>query len=182
MFLIPAWVWRWSPLLRAMCVGIPVGLFLGALVVAESGLMLGGAIAFVVTGVFYGTVLARRMGRFWPAATELSGAERVAVVRAARHGRRVANTHLTPAAIEYAGALREAREQAHRGRWVVWLAGAAVVVLALLDTVSASPRNTVMSWLFVVFFAVEIFWWPRMRDGLVLNAERTAQLSRAGDR
>jgi hypothetical protein len=163
---------------RAACVGIPIGVFLAALVVAESGLMLGGAIAFVVTSVFYGTLMARRMARFWPAAQGLSGADRVAVVRAARRGRRVDDPHLAPAAAEYARGLSEARAQARQGRWVVWLAAAAMVVLAVLDISSASPRNVAVSWLFVVFFAVEILWWPRVQARLVVNAERTAQSSR----
>lgn len=181
MFAVPAWAWRGGPVQRAVCLGIPIGIFLAALVVAESGLMLGGVTAFVVTSVIYGTVMARRMGRFWPAAKDLSGTERVAVVRAARGGRRVDDARLAGAAVEYAGALREAREQARQGRWVVWLAAAAVVVLAVLDTMSASPRTAAVSWLFVVFFAVEILWWPRVQDRLVGNAQRSAQLSPADD-
>ncbi len=181
MFLIPAWAWRGGPVRRGVCVGIPVGFFLATLVLAESGLVLGGVVAFVVTSVFYGALMARRMGRFWPAAKDLSGAERVAVVRAARQGRRLDDARLASAAVEYALGLRDAREQARAGRWLVWLAAAAMVVLAVLDSVSASPRSTFVSWLFVVFFAVEIFWWPRVRDRLVVNAERTVRLSRTDD-
>lgn len=181
MFLVPAWAWRGGPVRRGVCVGIPVGFFLATLVLAESGLVLGGVIAFVVTSVFYGAVMARRMGRFWPAAKDLSGAERVAVVRAARQGRRLDDARLASAVVEYATGLCDAREQARAGRWLVWLTAAAMVVLAVLDSVSALPRSAFVSWLFVVFFAVEIFWWPRVRDRLVVNAENTVQLSQTGD-
>ena len=170
MFLIPAWAWRGGPVRRGVCVGIPVGFFLATLVLAESGLVLGGVVAFVVTSVFYGAVMARRMGRFWPAAKDLSGAERVAVVRAARQGRRLDDARLASAAVEYAlVCAMPASKLVPGGGWCA--AAAAVVVLAVIDSVSASPRSAFVSWLFVVFFAVEIFWWPRVRDRLVVNAE-----------
>ena len=50
----------------------------------------------------------------------------------------------------------------------------AMLVLAVLDSISGPPRTAVVSWLFVVFFAVEIFWWPLAQDRLLANAERTA--------
>jgi hypothetical protein len=65
-----------------------------------------------------------------------------------------------------------------RGRRVdPHLAAAALVVLAVLDTTSDAPRNAAVSRLFVVFCTVEILWWPRVRDRLVVNAEHTAQSS-----
>jgi membrane protein implicated in regulation of membrane protease activity len=182
MFGVPAWAWRGGSVLRAVCVGIPAGAFAAALVFAESGVMLGAVITFAVTSVFYGVLMARRMSRLWPAAKDLSGAQRATVVGAARRGGRLDDARLTVAAIGYASGLREAREQARRGQWLLWLGAAAVVVFAVLDSVSGPPRTAAVSWLFVVFFAFEIFWWPRLRDRLVVNAERTAQLSRGDDR
>jgi hypothetical protein len=61
MFLVPAWAWRGGAAARAVCVGVPVGVFLAALAFAESGLMLGAVVTFVVISIFYGIVVARRM-------------------------------------------------------------------------------------------------------------------------
>jgi hypothetical protein len=178
MLLVPAWAWWGGPGYRAVCVGVPVGIFLAALVFAESGILLGALVAFVVLSIFNGIMLARRMGKAWPAANELSPGERVAVSAAARRGRHIDDARLATAAIGYVAALREAREQSRRFRWVVWLCAAAVLALAVLDTYTATPRLAAVSWLFVVFFAVEIFWWPRIRDRLLANAERTEQSAR----
>ncbi|OBF92082.1 hypothetical protein A5791_14530 [Mycobacterium sp. 852002-51163_SCH5372311] len=175
MLLIPAWVWRGGPVYRAVCVGVPVGIFLAALVFAESGVLLGALVAFVVIGVFNGIVVSRRMSKAWPAADELNPAERVAVCAAVRRGRQIDDPRLAPAALAYVGALRTAREQSRRVQWVFWPCAAVVLVLAVFDTYTATTRLAVVSWLFVVFFAVEIFWWPRIQDRLLANAERTAQ-------
>lgn len=173
MLLIPAWVWRGGPLFRAVCLGIPAGVFVAALAFAESGVLISAPVVFVVISVFNGVMMARRMGKSWPAATDLSPDERVAVSSAVRRGHHLAKARLAPAAVEYAGALRDAGRQARRWQWLVWLGGAAVLVLAAIDSVFATPRVATVSWLMVVLFAVEIFWWPRVRDRLLANAERT---------
>jgi hypothetical protein len=178
MFLVPAWAWRGGAAARAVCVGVPVGVFLGALVFGESGQMLGAVVAFVVISAFYGIAMARRMSQFWPAATDLSGGDRVALARAARRGQDVDDARLATAAIEYGGGLRAAREQGCRWQWVVWLGAAAALVLAVFDTISGPSRIAAVSWLFVVFFVVEIFWWPRVQDRLLVNAERTGESAR----
>jgi hypothetical protein len=54
----------------------------------------------------------------------------------------------------------------------------AMLVLAVLDSISGPPRTAVVSRLFVVFFAAEIFWWPLAQDRLLANAERTAESAR----
>jgi hypothetical protein len=61
---------------------------------------------------------------------------------------------------------------------MVWLGAAAVLVLAVLDNISGPPRTAAVSWLFVVFFAVEIFCWPRVQDRLPVNADRTGESAR----
>jgi hypothetical protein len=161
-----------------VCVGVPVGTFLAALAFAESGLVLGAVVTFVVISIFYGIMMARRMSQFWPAGKDLSGGDRVAVARAARRGHDIDDARLAPAAIEYGGGLREAREPARRWQWMVWLGAAAVLVLAVLDSISGPPRTAAVSWLFVVLFAVESFWWPRAQDRLLVNAERTGESAR----
>lgn len=160
---------------RAICVGVPVGIFLAALVFAESGVMVGALVAFVVISVFNGIMVSRRMSKAWPAANELSPDERVAVSAAARRGHPIDDARLVPAAIAYVDALRAAREQSRRVQWVFWPCAAIVLALAVFDTITATTRLAVVSWLFVAFFAIEIFWWPRMQDRLLANAERTEQ-------
>jgi len=68
----------------ALVIGAAVGIALGALAWLDSGFLVSGVIVLVVTGVFYGIWMPRRMNRYWPGARQLSGDERVAVVRTAR--------------------------------------------------------------------------------------------------
>jgi hypothetical protein len=178
MLLVPAWAWRGGLIYRAVCVGIPVGIFLAALVFAESGVLLGALVAFVVISVFNGIVMARRMGKAWPAANGLSPGDRVAVSAATRRGRPIDEARLAPAAIAYVAVLREARDQSRRFQWVIWSCAAAVLALAVFDTYAATPRVAAVSWLFVAFFAFEIFLWPRVQDRLLANADRTEQSAR----
>ncbi len=173
MLLIPAWVWRRGAVFRAVCLGIPAGVLGAALAFAESGMMLSASVVFVVISVLSGIMMARRMGKAWPAATDLSPDERVAVSSAVRRGHHIADVQLAAAAIEYAGALRDAGRQARRWCWLVWVGGAAMLVLAVADSVFATPRVATVSWMIVVLGAAEIFWWPRLRDRLLANAERT---------
>lgn len=155
-----------------MRVGVPVGIFLAAFVFLESGLLVGALVAFVVLSAFYGVVMSRRMSRFWPAANELSADDRVALVRAARRGQDIPDARLAPAVVEYAEGLREARAQTRKYRWVAWLGAAAFLALAVVDCFLGPPRVTLVSWLFVAFFAIELFWWPKRQDQLLANAER----------
>jgi hypothetical protein len=175
MLLVPAWAWRGGPVYRAVCLGVPVGIFLAALVFAESGVLQGALVAFVVLAILNGIMMARRMAKAWPAAVDLSPDERVAVSSAARRGHRIEDARLAPAAVEYVVALRNARAKARRWQWGVWLGGAAMVVLAVIDSFFATPRVAAVSWVVVAFFAVEILWWPRAQDRLLANAERTAE-------
>src|ERR1700754_2447071 len=112
MVTVPAFVWRGGFLRRALTIGVAVGLFLAALAWIDSGLLLGGVITFVVTGVLYGILMARRMARYWPGAKQLSGEERVAVVGAVRRGERIGDTRLTQAVIDYSQGLHAAAEAA----------------------------------------------------------------------
>lgn len=178
MLLMPGWVWRGGPVYRAVFAGVPVGVVLAALVFAESGVMPGALVAFLVISVFSGATVARQMCRAWPAGTDLRPDERVAVISAVRRGQHVAEARLAPAAIEYAGALRDAGAKAGRGQWLVRLGGAAVLVLAVIDSFYATARVAAVSWLIVVFFAVEILWWPGALERLLDNAGRAEESAR----
>jgi Flp pilus assembly protein TadB len=159
-------------------IGVPVGLFLAALVFGESGSVLGALVAFVVLSVFYGAVMARRMSRFWPVARDLSADDRVAVVRRTRRGSFRGDARLAQAVIAYTGGLREAHAQARKYRWVVWLCAAAVLVLAVVDSVVGPFRVALVSWLFVGFFVIELSWWPRRQDQLLANAQLAERSAR----
>jgi hypothetical protein len=50
-----------------------------------------------------------------------------------------------------------------------------MLVLAVIDSLFGTPRVAAVSWAVVVFFAVEIFWWPRAQDRILANAEHTEE-------
>jgi len=100
---VPPFVWRAGALGRALTVGASIGAFLGALSWLDSRIAVSGAAVFVILGSDYGIWMGRRMVRYWPAASHLTGS---------------------------------------------------CVYLGLL--------------------AIELFWRPRRRDGLLRNADRAA--------
>lgn len=178
MMVVPPWMWRGGPARRAITLGLVAGILLGAFAFADSGLLLGALVAFVVLAPFYGILMARRMARFWPGAKDLNGADRVAVARAARRGEDIGETRLAHAVFDYSAGLREACRHARRYWWVVLLFGVVAVIFAVIDTIFGPVRVAVLSWLVVVFFAVELLWWPRRQARLLANAERAEDLAR----
>jgi len=118
------------------------------------------------------------MAKAWPAAVDLSPGDRVAVSSAARRGHRSEEARLAPATLQYVDALHNARAQARRWQRLMLLGGAAVLVLAVIDSFFATPRAVAVSWLLVVLCAVEIVWWPRAQDRLLSKADRTAESAR----
>jgi hypothetical protein len=160
-------------------IGLTAGTFFGALAFADSGLWVSGLAVLVILTPVYGIMMARRMGRFWPAAKQLKGADRVAVARAARRGETIGAARLAPAVIDYSDGLHAAYEQARPYRWVLWLLVAATLLAAGVDTYTGPIRTTVVSWLFVVFFAIELWWWPKEQARLVANAQRAANFARS---
>jgi hypothetical protein len=174
---VPAWVWRYGPVLRGVTLGLIAGIFLSALSFADSGIWLSAVVVFAILTPFYGVLLARRMRRYWPQAKELTGAQRVAVARAARRGEDIGDARLAPAVNGYADGLRAAYEQARRHRWVIWVVAVAAVVAAVVDCFVSPLPSVVVSWLFVAFLAVELWWWPKEQARLVANCERAANLA-----
>jgi hypothetical protein len=177
MMLVPHWMWRGGAASRALVIGMLAGVFLGALVFADSGSWLAAVVAVFVLGIFYGIVMCRRMGRFWPGAADLTGAHRATVVHATRRGHDVGEDRLAPAVLGYSAGLREVHGQAQRYRWVVPLFAALAVALAVFDSFTGPVRAAVLSWLVVGFFVVEMLWWPRHQDHLLSNAERAERLA-----
>ncbi len=163
---------------RAVSIGLPVGIALGALVLAESGSWPGAAVVVLVLSPFYGIRVARRMSRAWPEAKDLDPADREAVVRATRRGESIADSRLAPAVITYSGALRRAREQDRLFLWLVLLFTALAVALALNDTLRGSHREAAVSWLVVALFLAELTWWPRKQARILSHADRAEGLAR----
>lgn len=179
MIAVPAWVWRAGLVGRAVILGLATGVLLGALVFAESGSAPGALVAGIISALFCGIMTSRRMRRLWPGAKELGGTERVAVVRAARSGATVAESHLASAVIDYSRALRDAAAGAHRYRWVVPAISAVALIFAVWDSVVGPARVATVSWLFVAILLVELLWWRRRQAGLLGNAERAEEQARA---
>jgi hypothetical protein len=174
---VPAWVWRGGFIFRAVSAGLPVAIFFGALAFAESA-SLPALVAVIVLHPVYGIPIARRMARFRPNAKKLSGADRVAVVRAARHGEDIGSARLAHAVIEYSSGVRKAHEQARRYRWVVPIVAALSLVLALIDTFFGSIRSALVSWLWVAIVVGEMLWWPGKLADILSNTERAETLAR----
>lgn len=176
--MFPSWVWRGGPVRRAVSIGLPVGVFFGVFVLAESGSWLGAVLAALFLIPFCGIRMARRMSRAWPGANDLDSADRVAVVRATRRGEDTGDARLAPAVIDYSGALRTARERERLLQWVVLLFAGVAVALALGDTLTGSTRDALVSWLWVAIFLVELIWWPREQAHIMSNAEQAERSAR----
>lgn len=181
MVTVPAFVWRGGSLRRALTIGAGIGIALGALAWIDSGILLAGVITLVITGVFYGIWMHRRMARYWPGAKDLTGEERVAVVRTARRGERTGDARLTQAVIDYGHGLRAAAEQGRPFRWLVPLVLVVAVGTAVWDAVFGSWGNAVASGIYLVLLLLELFWWPKRRDELLANADAAAEMAGQGE-
>jgi hypothetical protein len=169
--------WRGGSFRRAVTVGGAVGVVLGAMAWIDSGMLLGGIIALVITGVFYGIWMARRMARFWPGATDLTGGQRVAVVRSARRGEPIGDARLAQPVIDYGRGLHEAAESAKPFRWVIPLVLVVVIGTAIWDDLYGTWGNAVASTIYLVALPVELFWWPKRQQQLLANADRAAEFA-----
>jgi hypothetical protein len=177
MVTVPAFVWRGGFFRRALTIGAFVGICLGAMAWIDSGMLLGGLITIVITGVLYGILMPRRMARYWLGAKQLSGEDRVAVVRTARRGERIGDKRLTHAVVEYAQGLHAAADAGRPFRWLVPLVLVVAVAVAVYDALFGSWRNLVASAIYLVLLFIELFWWPKRRDRLLANADRAAQMA-----
>lgn len=178
MVTVPAFVWRYGPVLRGLILGLGVGGFLGVLAWLDSGFMFVGLIVFVVLCLFYGLWMTRRMARYWPGAKQLSGPERELVARTARGGGRLEDPRLAQAIIDYRDGLHTAAEKARPLRWVVWFVLVVAVGTAFWDAAYGSWGNAVVSVVYLVMLAVEVFWWPRRQRQLLDTADRAAESAR----
>jgi hypothetical protein len=178
MVAVPAWVWRFGPFVRGLIVGLAVAVVLALLALIGSNSPLAGVVALVVIWVIYSVIMARRTSKFWPGAKDLSGADRVAVARAARSGRDIGDLRLAPAVIEYSRGLRDANEHVLLARWLIVLLALVALGVAIADSIFSPPGEAVVSWLYFAFFPVELLWWPRIAARLIANAERAEESAR----
>ncbi|HZQ30169.1 MAG TPA: hypothetical protein VFB19_00340 [Mycobacterium sp.] len=178
MLVVPAWVWRYPLALRAVIVGLAVGVVLALLVLLGSSSPLAGLVALVVISVLQGTLLARRMAKGWPGAKSLSGTDRVTVVRAARGGDPVADRRMAQGVVDYSQELRDAYGRRRLYRWLMVALAVATFGVAVLDTMTAPASEAAVSWIYFAFFPVETVWWPRRQLQLLANAERATKSAR----
>jgi hypothetical protein len=177
MVTVPAFVWRGGFFLRALVIGAAVGIALGALAWLDSGFLLSGVIVLVTIGVFYGIWMPRRMNRYWPGARQLSGDERVAVVRTARRGERIGDARLAKAVIDYNNGIHTAAEKARPFRWLPVLILVVATGTAVWDAVYGSWGNAAASGIYLVLLLLELFWWPKRLERLLTNADRAADIA-----
>jgi hypothetical protein len=174
---VPAFVWRGGALRRAVTLGVAIGIFLAAMSWIDSGLLLAAVITFVVTAVVYGIVMRRRMARYWPGAKQLSGDDRVTVVRAARRGERIGEARLAQAVIDYNCGMHDAAEKGRLFRWFLIFILVVAVGTAAWDAVYGSWGNAVASVIYLVILLLELFWWPRRLEQLLANTDRAADIA-----
>jgi len=177
MVALPAWVWRFGLVVRALISAFALGVVVGLLALFGSNLVLAGIVACVTVTVLYAPFMARRMSKYWPGAKALSGADRVSVVSAARDGRDIGDLRLASGVIEYTQALHAAAER-RLWRWAVVLLGVVALGTAIMDTIFAPVGEVVVSWLYFAFFPIEAWWWPRRQERLLANADRAADTAR----
>ncbi|MHC9292737.1 hypothetical protein ACRCUN_09715 [Mycobacterium sp. LTG2003] len=172
MVTIPAFVWRGGFVYRALITGLSVGLCLGVLAWLDSGFFLAGALVFVIVGLFYGTWMPLRMARYWPMAKHIDGAQRVALVGAARRGDRIDDPRLVDAAVDYRRGMHAAVQAARPLRWLLLFVLGVAVATAVWDAVFGSIGNAVVSFIYLALLLLEVFWWPKRQTQLLANVDR----------
>lgn len=177
MVTVPAFVWRGGASRRAVTLGVVIGIFLAVMAWIDSGLLLAGIIAFFVTAVVYGIVMRRRMARFWPGAKQLSGDDRVTVVRTARRGERIGDARLAQAVIDYSRGMHDAAEKGRFFRWLLIFILVVSVGTAAWDAVYGSWGNAVASVIYLAILLLELFWWPKRLEQLLADTDRAAGIA-----
>ena len=172
MLTVPAIAWRGGFVYRVLMIGGGLGLALGVLAWIDSGLLLTGVVVLVIVGLTYGIWMARRMARLWPAAAQLSGAERVAVVRAARRGERLPEERLVHAANDYRVAMHTAAATSKELRWLLMVLLVVAAGTAAWDTRYGSFGNAVVSAIYLMLLVAEVLWWPKRQAQLLTNVDR----------
>ncbi|CRZ14582.1 hypothetical protein [Mycolicibacterium neworleansense] len=172
MITVPPFVWRSGFAGRALIVGVGVGLVLGLLAWLDSGFWVSAVLVLVIVGTFYGTFMARRMARYWPMSKQLTGPDRVAIVRAARAGQPIDDPRWVEAARDYGRGVHAAAEAARPFRWLLPLVLVVAAASALWDAAFGSVGNVVVSVVYLAALAAEVFWWPKRQAQLLANVRQ----------
>jgi hypothetical protein len=175
MLTVPAFVWRGGAFTRAVIVGLATGVFLGLLAWLDSGLWFAALIVLAIMTLFYGVWLGRRMVRYWPGASALTGEQRERVAGVTHWGGRIGDPALAQPVVDFADGMHKAAEQGRPFRWVVPVVLAVGVGAAVWDSVFGSTRDMIASLLYLVLMSCELFWWPGRRDRLLANADRAKE-------
>ena len=171
---MPAALWRGGAFYRGVIAGVCLGLFFGVLAWLDSGMVLAGVAVLVALGIGFGVGIPLRMSRCWPAAHQLTGGQRVAVVAAVRHGERIDDGTLVPAVSEYVRGVHAAARRHRLARPVVVVLLAVAVTMSVWDATAGSVGNVVVSLVYLVLLLLEVFWWPRRLAELTERADRAA--------
>lgn len=172
MLTVPAFIWRGGFWYRAAVIGSGIGLGLGVLAWIDSGFLPAGIAVLAIVGSFSGIWMARRMARSWPAARDLTGADRVSVVRAARRGQPLSDPRLVQAANDYRVGMHAAAEASRRYRWFLAVMLTIAAAAALWDARYGSVGNALVSVIYLILLALELFWWPKRQRQLLVNVDR----------
>ncbi|WP_179473425.1 hypothetical protein [Mycolicibacterium vinylchloridicum] len=175
MLTVPAFVWRGNAFWRAVAVGLGAGVFLGLLAWLDSGLWFAGALAAAIIAVVYGIWLGRRMVRYWPGASALTGEQRERVVGVTHWGGRIGDPVLAQSVVDFADGMHRAEEKGRPFRWVIPLVLVVGIGTAVWDSVFGSTRDMISSLVYLALLGVELFWWPGRRDRLLDNADRAKE-------
>lgn len=107
----------------------------------------------------------------------MTGDERVRVVRAARHGKRIDDARLAQPVIDYGRGMHAAAEKARPLRWLLVVVLVVAVVSAVWDAVFGSWGNGVASGIYLVLLLLELFYWPKVQDRLLADVDLAADIA-----
>ncbi len=165
-------IWHHGRLWSAARIGVPAGTLFGLFQFAlyeYPGKAIFGGIFFAV---LFGAAMARIMWRSWPAAENLSGADRAIVVRCVARGENIEDPRLAPAVLDYASVIRHTQDRDRSYSWMLWIFAGLALILALSSSSGGSARIAATWWLLVAFWVGLLLWLPRKRARMLSRASR----------
>lgn len=174
MITVPAFVWRYGVLGRTALTGAGAALPLAGLAWIDSGIWLAAVFVLILLTPGFGIWLTRTMAKHWPGGKELSGPDRVTVVRTARRGEHIENVRLAQPLIDYRFGLHAAAEKARPFRWLIGVVLTIAAGMAVWDFAMGSTRDGISSCVYLGLILIEVLWWPSRERQLLTNADRAA--------
>jgi len=158
------------------------GLFMGIGKAVEGDTFWSAVLFGVITGVLFGSLMARFLARSRPEAVrELPDEDRQTVVRTVQEGATVEDARLAPAIIAYANHRRREREQLSPGVERIFCGLAALFFGYLAVTAGLDGRTAPTVWYAVlaVIVLVTVFVLPRQRERELQRADHAERSARA---